>query len=423
MIANVTMGNYFRGALNYIYKIEVDLPEDKKPLQIETNNVVGNIKQMAWQMAEHAQNSRRLKQPVLHISVSFAPQDNLTQEKEVEAVKAFIKYLGITDTKHQWVMVKHFDSAMSHYHVISNKLNLDNESLNVDWYKNDAVGIADRVEQELNLFRVQGRARIFDSLKGVYRNVPKAKLEKIVESRQTKEFVDKSFKLSEYKTTVRNTVNRVTNHATSLDELKKELAEVNIQATFRFDPVDGSLIGTAFRLADKIRFKGSEIGFSAKCISQRLEENKKFAENNTLSPVLNSLNRSEPIELRNVKEYYLDYINLGNGKVELIKQYYFEPDPENERLAKYYGGEVDDKTTIQKNKPKVNTRTTQFKNRFDYMKMIIEVVQPIPTHSSNDTEEFKDIFITQEETTQFDDYALADADKKKKPIIKRKMRR
>ena len=113
MIANITMGNYFRGALNYIYKIEVDLPEDKKPVQIETNNVVGNIKQMAWQMAEHAQNSRRLKQPVLHISVSFAPQDNLTQEKEVEAVKAFIKYFGITDTKHQWVMVKHFDGAMS----------------------------------------------------------------------------------------------------------------------------------------------------------------------------------------------------------------------------------------------------------------------------------------------------------------------
>ena len=91
MIGNVTMGNYFRGVLNYIYKIGVNLPEDKKPVQIETNNVVGNIKQMAWQMAEHAQNSRRLLQPVLHISVSFAPQDNLTQQMEVEAVKAFIK--------------------------------------------------------------------------------------------------------------------------------------------------------------------------------------------------------------------------------------------------------------------------------------------------------------------------------------------
>lgn len=423
MIGNVTMGNYFRGALNYIYKVEVDLPEDKKPVQIETNNVVGNIKQMAWQMAEHAQNSRRLQQPVLHISVSFAPQDNLTQEKEVEAVKAYVKYFGIIDTKHQWVMVKHFDSAMSHYHVIANKLNLDNKSLNVDWYKNDAVGIADRVEQELNLFRVQGRGRIFDSLKGVYRNVPKAKLEKIIESRQTKEFIDKSFKLSEYKTTVRNTVNRMTNYATSLDDLKKELAEVNIQATFRFDPVDGSLIGTAFRFADKIRFKGSEIGFSAKFISQRLAENKKNAESNTLSPVFNSLNRSEPIELRNAKEYYLAYINLGNGKVELTKQYYFEPDPENERLAKYYADEVDDKTTIQKNKPKVNTRTTQSKNRFDFIRMTIEAAQPQATQSTNDIEEFKDIFITQEETPDFDNYSIADADKKKKPIIKRKMRR
>lgn len=422
MIGNVTMGNYFRGALNYIYKIGVNLPEDKKPVQIETNNVVGNIKQMAWQMAEHAQNSRRLLQPVLHISVSFAPQDNLTQQEEITAVKAYIKYFGITEANHQWVLVKHFDSSISHYHLIANKLNLDNKSLNVDWYRNDAVAISDRVEQEHNLFRVQGRSRIFDSLTGEYRNVPKAKLEKIIESRQTKEFIDKSYDLSDYKTTVRNTVNRMSNYATSLDELKEELGKVKIQATFRIDPVDGSLIGTAFRFADKIRFKGSEIGFSAKCISQRLAENKKNAENNTLSPVFNSLNRSEPIALRNAKEYHLEYISLGNGKVELSKQYYFEPDPENDRLAKYYANEFDDNTTIQNNKPKVNTRTTQSKNRFDYMRMTIEAAQPQPTQSSNDLEEFKDVFVTQEDTQIFDDSTLADVDKKKKPIIKRRLR-
>ena len=57
------------------------------------------------------------------------------------------------------------------------------------------------------------------------------------------------------------------------------------------------------------------------------------------------------------------------------------------------------------------------------MRMTIEAGQPQPTYSSNDIEEFKDVFITQEDTPDFDNYSIADADKKKKPIIKRKMRR
>lgn len=55
--------------------------------------------------------------------------------------------------------------------------------------------------------------------------------------------------------------------------------------------------------------------------------------------------------------------------------------------------------------------------------MTIEAAQAPPTHSSNDIEEFRDIFITQEETPEFYNYSIADADKKKKPIIKRKMGR
>ena len=422
MIGNVTMGNYFRGALNYIYKIGVNLPEDKKPVQIETNNVVGNIKQMAWQMAEHAQNSRRLLQSVLHISVSFAPQDNLTQQEEIDAVKAYIKYFGITEANHQWVLVKHFDSSISHYHLIANKLNLDNKSLNVDWYRNDAVAIADRVEQELNLFRVQGRSRIFDSLTGEYRNVPKAKLEKIIESRQTKEFIDKSYDLSDYKTTVRNTVNRMSNYATSLDELKEELSKVKIQATFRISPVDGGLIGTAFRLNKKIRYKGSEIGFSAKCISQRLAENKKNAENNKFSNIFNASNKTESIGLMNSKNYHYQYISLRNGNVVLRKEHYFEPYQENERLTKLY---VDDAIEVifrHNMSPDSNSVTMQSINRFDFNKHSNDAELLESNIYSNDLDEFKDVFVTQEDTQIFDDSTLADVDKKKKPIIKRRLK-
>ena len=423
MIGNVTMGNYFKGALNYIFKIGVDLPEDKKPVQIETNNVVGNVKQMAWQMAEHALNSRRLLKPVLHISVSFAPQDNLTQAEEVEAVKAYIKYFGISEEKHQYVIVKHFDSNHPHYHIITNKLNLDNQSLNVDWYKNDAIAIADRVEQELNLFHVQGRARIFDLGKGLYRNVSKADRVKIIENRQTKVFRDKPLNLNEYQTIIRNCIDIVVSYATSLDEVKTELAKVNIQATFRTDPASGRFIGAAFRFGEKIRVKGSDVGYSANVINEIITKNKENIKATSIEDPISSANKTQSTDSDNSKDYHYHCTISGNGTVVIEKQFYFEPEEDNLRLTKLYIDEDLALRVTQNSGPNLDIGTSNLRNGANFSNNPIteRISQTIP--SSNDLEEFKDVIITQDNAPDFDDNSIADADKKKKPIIRRKMRR
>lgn len=423
MIGNVTMGNYFGGALSYIYKVGKDLPENKRPVQIETNNVVGSPKQMAWQMVEHAQNSRRLQKPVLHISVSFAPEDNLTQAKEVEAVKAFIQYFGITEEKYQYVIVKHFDSDNSHYHIVANKLNLENNSLNVDWYKNDAVGIADRVEQENNLFRVQGRSRIFDIVKGMYRNVTKEERAKIIESRQLKVFRDKPLDLNEYQTNIRNSIDIVSGYTTNLDELKTELAKVNIQATFRIDAETGMFKGASFRYDKKIRVKGSEVGFSANVINQRLKENKEIIEVKTLAEDVPLQNGPEFIRFGQPKCNNYNYIDLGNDKVIIMKQSYFESDKENERLTKLYIDDAIELRVMQKNIPDLKVRTSYSKNRIDLIKAPIETERIQTNISSNDLEELKDVIITQENASDFNDNSIADVDKKTKPTIKRRKMR
>jgi hypothetical protein len=60
--------------------------------------------------------------------MSFALEDKLTQDKEIECIKASMQNLGISEEKHQHVIAKHNDSNNPYYQIVMNKLNLDNES-------------------------------------------------------------------------------------------------------------------------------------------------------------------------------------------------------------------------------------------------------------------------------------------------------
>lgn len=88
MIIKSSLGTGFQGVLLYIQKEGKDLRENEKPQIIVKNNVWGNPNVMARQMHNHSNKSSRLKSPVLHLSFAFAPEDKITPDKEIEAVKS-----------------------------------------------------------------------------------------------------------------------------------------------------------------------------------------------------------------------------------------------------------------------------------------------------------------------------------------------
>ena len=276
MIIKASSGNGFNGTLLYVYKSGKDLDENEKPVVIEKNNVFGGPENMARQMREQAENSDRLQKPVLHLSVAFSPEDKLTSEKEIECVKASIAYLGVETEKHQYVMVKHNDTDKPHYHVVINRLDSDNKSLNIDWIKNDCNAVADRVEQEKNLQRVQGRNRIYDAEKETYRSVKKEERAQNTIQKQTKTFREKEPKLCEYKTNIRDGIKEALadKSVQTAEQLKNKLALKNISAKFKEDEKTNKIKGTAFRYDNKLSTKGSAVGYSANIISQKLEENR-----------------------------------------------------------------------------------------------------------------------------------------------------
>jgi hypothetical protein len=279
MIINATLGNGFSGALQYIHKMGKELKEDKRSEVIERNNLVGsNPKLLAYQMREQANRSGYSKKPVLHLSFNFATADNLTRQKEVECVIASMKHLGISEENHQYVIVKHNDSNHSHYHAIINKVSNKNKIIDTNWIKNKCVVTADKIEQDFKLSRTANRTIVFAENEQGYKYVPKEERTKSITVKQTKDFRDKEVKLCEYKTIIRDGIVEVLadQSVQTVEQLKNKLAIKSINTRFTLDENTNKIKGTAFNFENKLAVKGSEVGYSANIILEKLEQNKEL---------------------------------------------------------------------------------------------------------------------------------------------------
>lgn len=277
MIINATLGNGFSGALQYIHKTGKDLQENKRSEVIERNNLIGsNPKLLAYQMRAQANLSGYSKKPVLHLSFNFATADNLTRQKEVECVKASMKHLGISEENHQYVIVKHNDSNHSHYHAIINKVSNKNKIIDTNWIKNKCVVTADKIEQDFKLSRTANRTIVFAENEQGYKYVSKEERLTSTKSKQIKAFRDKEVKLCEYRTTIRDGIKEVLGDPSvqTSELLKSKLATKGINARFTIDEKTNKIKGTAFKYENKLAVKGSEVGYSANIILEKLEQNK-----------------------------------------------------------------------------------------------------------------------------------------------------
>lgn len=269
MIIKSSLGTGFQGVLLYIQKEGKDLRENEKPQIIVKNNVWGNPNVMARQMHNHSNKSSRLKSPVLHLSFAFAPEDKITPDKEIEAVKSAMQHFGISEEKFQYVLARHNDTKNNHYHLVLNRFDLNNSTLDTSWIKNDCVGIADRVEQEHDLHRVEGRTRIYDIEKNTY-------LTTFTNKKREKNVQNTSVKLTEYQTKIQSAVREVLadKSVKTSEELISELAKKKVQAKVNIDENTNKIKGISYRYDKKLSVKGGDVGYNANVVSQKLEENK-----------------------------------------------------------------------------------------------------------------------------------------------------
>lgn len=148
MIAKLTTGNGFSGALKYdlrdgkLVETNGTLPDQIKVLDAkdvcfdfdDDGNMVLDVKQVAWDFRQQAMaynGEKPIEKPVYHWALSYHPDDEVTDEQMLQDTEEFLGRMGFSNT--QYVVTAHRDRENPHVHVIANIV--DNDGKRIPTYK------------------------------------------------------------------------------------------------------------------------------------------------------------------------------------------------------------------------------------------------------------------------------------------------
>ena len=148
MIAKLTTGNGFAGALKYdlrdgqLVEKKGTVPETVRVLDAkdvcfdydDEGNMVLDVKQVAWDFRQQAMaygGRNPIEKPVYHWALAYHPDDNVTDEQMLKDTEEFLENMGFGNT--QYVVIAHHDTDHPHVHVIANIV--DNAAKRISTYK------------------------------------------------------------------------------------------------------------------------------------------------------------------------------------------------------------------------------------------------------------------------------------------------
>lgn len=114
MIAKISKGGDFAGLARYLTK-------DGRGNVLALDNLASQApEEAAGEMEVAAEVSRRTKSSVMHIVVSYAPDEQSTDDQMREDGREVLRELGLSEN--QAVMVRHTDRDHAHFHIAANRI-------------------------------------------------------------------------------------------------------------------------------------------------------------------------------------------------------------------------------------------------------------------------------------------------------------
>lgn len=149
MIGKATKGASFGGLLSYVF--------EKEESQFLGGNLgASSILGMQHEFEAISRENHQVLYPVLHLSLSPNPKDNLTSDQALDFIRDLVERSGYGDC--QWVAGRHDDTktqdgeARPHFHVIINRVQISDSkvvSAWYDWQRHESVLQELRAEYEL----------------------------------------------------------------------------------------------------------------------------------------------------------------------------------------------------------------------------------------------------------------------------------
>ncbi|XOV92102.1 MAG: relaxase/mobilization nuclease domain-containing protein [Bacteroidota bacterium] len=243
MIGKVSIGKSFGGVVRYV--MEKDYAE-----VLEMSGVRGENPTVATRDFNAIRSQKtEIKNAVWHTSISFAQADKLSNEDMKKIAGDYLENIGLD--KHQYLMVRHHDTAHEHIHIVSNRIGFDGSVASDKWCKNRTANICDKLEVKygLTIARNQGRSKVVSE-------------DKVQVIKQVKNKV---------KSAILECLDKGVHDFKSLKaELGKKSIEMNLQIQ-----TTGRVNGISFE-KDGIAIKGSAIdkSYSYRGLSKQMDMNK-----------------------------------------------------------------------------------------------------------------------------------------------------
>jgi hypothetical protein len=243
MIGKVVTGKSFRGCLAYCLndkqekqgESQEDIMKDRSEILV-FNQCFGDEKELVQQFNEVRQLNTKLSSPVLHITLSLAPGEELSRQQLADICEDCGNDMGFD--KNQYVGILHKDTGHSHIHIVANRVGFDGKTVSdSNSYKKIAAHCR-RMETKYGLEKVLSPEKYLP--KG-QKNQPR--------SDKRKELL---------KEHIRKVIGKVKDYGEFEREMKRLGYEV-IKSR-----------GIAFRDGQKVYTKGSSVGFSLARIERQL---------------------------------------------------------------------------------------------------------------------------------------------------------
>ncbi len=120
MIAQSQRTTDFKAVARYLERPKPQRPDLQRVAWIEPRNLVctSTLQRMAWEMSVVARGNHLVQKPVLHMSVSWAPEDEPQRWHMASVADEVMQRLSLAD--HQAIYVAHGDEEYKHIHVVAN---------------------------------------------------------------------------------------------------------------------------------------------------------------------------------------------------------------------------------------------------------------------------------------------------------------
>lgn len=227
MMCDIKKRANFARLVNYANNPKKAQLIDSKDVRLDSNATIAS----SMQGQADDKPGRRLTNPVYHISLNFAIEDKarLSDELMSEIAREYMRRMGIVNT--QYIVCRHTDTAHPHLHIVANRVDNDGHTISDSNDSRRSVDICRQLTQEYGLHIANGKDK-------VRRNRLRGK--------------------DRVRYRIYDAVRAALATCRSWSDLDKTLSRQGIQIRFRYDTLQGRIIGISFT-ADGRTFSGSKI--------------------------------------------------------------------------------------------------------------------------------------------------------------------